>query len=333
MRPTRKNMYYLDDLFERLENNNLRSGLKLPEGVTHKSDLTISWEAQIESKNLSDPKWINPLKERLNKEKVTKEKINIIHVLVPLADKNKENSIADYILNLIKKEKVRWVCDVALSSLNDSKLEVQNEKEYLFELIENKDWQIKLSALGLMKKLDSSYSNRIERVCLDLIEKNQKKSHELSTICEVLVKHGTNKSISKIKEIARGNSKAFTVVSALNALRVIGGNKELDFFIEIFRINRNNDVKSMVIQIICEFGNEKVIDLLIKRTKNILSKARKTKNIYVGDAKPELVHILTFLTSFEDERIKKLISFISIKKLELMDETELKWFMKKMKTI
>ncbi|QCE40351.1 hypothetical protein [Psychroserpens sp. NJDZ02] len=325
-------MDYLDDLFERLENENLRPGLKLPEGVSYKSDLTVSWEARIESKKLSDSKWISPLKERLNKEKITKEKINIIHVLVPLADKNKEHSIADYIINFVKKEKVRWVRDVALSSLNDSQLEIQNEKEYLFELIENKDWQIKLSALGLLKKLDSSYSNRIEIVCLDLIEKNKKKPHELSSICGVLVRHGTEKSITQLKEVAKNNSKAFTVNSALNAIGEIGRDEELDFFIEIFKTNRNNDVKSMVTQSICKFGNESVIDILIKRAKTILSKTRKTNIIYVGGTKPELVHILTFLINFKDDRITKLIDFIMSKKMNLMDETELKWFREEIKT-
>ena len=324
-------MDYLNDLFKRLENENLRPGLKLSEGVSYRSDLTISWEARIESKKLSDSKWIIPLKERLNKEKVTIEKINIIQVLVPLADKNKENSIADYIINFIKKEKTRWVRDVALSSLNDSELEIENEKEYLFELIEDKDWQIKLSALGLLKKLDSSYSHRIENVCLELIEKNQKKPHVLSSICGVLAKHGTNKSIPQIKEIARNNSKAYTVNSALNAVEEIGGKKELDFFIEIFKTNQNNDVKLMITKLICKFGDKNVIDILIKRAKNILSKTRKTNVIYFGGAKPELVHILTFLTDYDDNRITKLITFISSKKIDLMNETELEWFRKEIK--
>lgn len=325
-------MEYLDDLFERLENENLRPGLKLPEGVSYKSDLTISWEARIESKKLTDPKLIKPLQERLNKEKVTKEKINIIHVLVPLAEKNKKNSIADYIINFVKKEKVRWVRDVALSSLNDSQLEIQNEKEYLFELIDNKDWQIKLSALGLLKKLDSSYSSRIETVCLDLIEKNKKKPHELSSICGVLVKHGTNKSITQLKEVAKNNSKAFTVNSALDAIGEINGNKELDFFIEVFQTNRNNDVKSMLTELLCKFGNETIIDILIKRAKSILSKTRKTNVIYTFGTKPELVHILIFLTKYDDKRVTKLIEFIRTKKIELMDETELKWFKEEIKT-
>ncbi|WP_324025208.1 hypothetical protein QSV08_18635 [Maribacter sp. BPC-D8] len=325
-------MDYLDDLFERLENNDLRPGLTLPEGVSYQTNLTVSWNARIESKKLSDPKWISPLKERLNKEKITIEKINIIRVLIPLADKNKENSIADYIITFIKQEKTRWVRDVALSSLNNSELEIINEKEYLFELIKDKDWQIKLSALGLWKKLDKSYSNRIEDVCLDLIEKNQKKPHELSSICGVLAKHGTTKSLPQIKEIAKNNSKAFTVNSAINAVREINGAKELDFFIEIFQTNRNNDVKSMITQVLCEFGGESVIDLLIKRAKNILSKKRKTNMIYVGGSKPELVHILTFLTTYDDKKVNKLIDFIRTKKIELMDETELTWFKEKVKT-
>ena len=100
-------MDYLDDLLERLENENLRPGLKLPKGIKHDSSLTVSWEARIEAENISDPKWINLLKERLNKEKITEKKIHIIQILIPLASKNKEHSIADYMINFVKKEKVR----------------------------------------------------------------------------------------------------------------------------------------------------------------------------------------------------------------------------------
>lgn len=325
-------MDYLDDLFTRLENEDLRPGLELPEGVKYQSNLTVAWEARNEAKNLSDKKWIAPLTERLNKEKITKERINIINVLVPLADKCHDNSVADYIIDLVRKEKVRWIRDVALTALNSSNLEINTEKEYLFELIQNKDWQITLNALGLIKRLDSSYSERIEKICLELLNKYRKKPHELSSICNVLSKHGTKKSIEPIKEIARNNSKAFTVNSALRAVENIDGKNELDFFIEIFQNNRNNDVKSTVSQALCKFGDERAIELLIKRAKSILSKNRKTRTIYVGGAKPELVHILEFLTQHEDKRIDKLIEFISKKRIEFMDETELNWFNKNIKT-
>ena len=324
-------MDYLEDLFERLENDNLRPGLELPEGVNYQSDLTVSWEARIEAKSLSDKKWITPLKERLEKEKITKERINIINVLVPLADKCNDNSIADYIINVVRKEKVRWIRDVALTALNSSKLEINNEEEYLFELVLNKDWQITLNALGLLKRLDSSYASRIESVCLELLDKNKKKPHELSSICGVLSKHGTKKSIEPIKEVARNNSKAFAVNSALRAIENIDGTNELDFFIEVFQNNRNNDVKPIVSQSLCKFGDERVIELLIKRAKNILSKTSKTNTIYVGGTKPELVHILEFLARNQNEKVDKLIEFIRTKKIEFMDETELKWFNEKIK--
>ena len=82
----------------------------------------------------------------------------------------------------------------------------------------------------------------------------------------------------------------------------------------------------------CKFGDERVTELLIKRVKNILSKTRKTNTIYVGGTKPELVHILEFLTRNQNEKVNKLIEFIRTKKIEFMDETELKWFNEKIKT-
>jgi len=322
---------YLDDLFARLENDNIRPGLNLPDGVSYSSDMTISWEARKESKQIDNPDFIPLLKVRLEQEKVTKEKINIIHVLVGLADRIEDHSIADFIINFIRKEKVRWVKDVALGDLVRSNLEIRSEKEYLFELVKNKDWQIKLSSLGLLKKLDHSYSSRIEEVCIELIAQNKKKPHELSTLCGVLSKHGSTNSLDSIKDVATTNSKAFTVNSALGAIAAINGPRELDFFIEVFENNRNNDVKSMSTQALCKYGNESVIDLLIKRSKNILSKARKSNIHYVGGSEPELVHILKFLIKFNDKRIDKLIDFIDSKKIDLMDETELKWYRENIK--
>lgn len=325
-------MNYLDDLFERLENENLRSGYELPEGVKYQSDLTVAWEARIEAINLTDEKWIPLLKQRLEKEKVTIERINIINVLVPLADKCNDNSIGDYIINLVRIEKVRWIRDVALTALNNSKLEINNEKEYLFELTHNKDWQITLNALGLLKKFDTSYSVRIEGSCVELLNEYKKKPHELSSICSVLSKHGTKKSIEPLKQVARNNNKAFTVNSALTAIENIDGSNQIDFFIEIFQNNSNNDVKSIVSQLLCKFGDERVFELLTKRVKSILSKKRKTSYIYVGGTKPELVHILEFLMKFQDKRVNMLLELIRTKKKELLDETELKWFNERITT-
>lgn len=319
-------MDYLDDLFVRLENENLRPGLELPAGVTYKSDLTVAWEALQEAKRLNDPKLIEPLKKRLEGEKITKERINIINVIVFLANNIGENYIADYIISIIRKEKVRWIRSVALTALCDSKIEITSEKEYLFNLIEDKDWQIKLDALELLKRLDYSFSNRIEDCCIKLIEKNKTKPYVLSSICSVLAKHGSFKSINLIKEIAKNDSKAFAVNSALEAISKINGTNELDFFIEIFKNNRNNDVKSVTTRTLCEFGDKSIIELLVNRAKNILANKRKTNIIYVGGSKPELVYILEFLIKFEDMKIAKFIEFVASEKIDFMDETELLWF-------
>ena len=199
---------------------------------------------------------------------------------------------------------------MALFSLSSSKIEIENEKEYLFELVKHKDWQISLDALELVKNFDSSYSSKIEKICLDLIEIRQKKPYVLASICGVLYKHGTTKAISLIKKIATNNSKAFVINSALDTILKIAGTEELDFVI----------------------GDGKVIDLLIKRAKGILSKTRKFNIIYGGN-KPELVHILIFLTNFQDKKVTKLIDFIATKKMSFMDKTELNWFKENIKIV
>ncbi|MEN7551516.1 HEAT repeat domain-containing protein [Rapidithrix thailandica] len=317
---------YLDDLLERLENENLRPGLSLPEGVSFQSDLTIAWEARKEVQMLKDPQFIEPLKVRLEKEKVTKKRVHIIQVLVRIADKAGEHSTADYILDLVRNEKVRWIRDVALTALNHSTLKISKEKEYLFELAKHKDWQIKLNTLGLLYRLGQSYSPRIEEVCLELVKVCKKKPHELSSICHVLSKHGSLKSIESLKDIASTNSKAFTVNAAIRALEEINGANELEFFKALFETNRNNDVKSVITQALCKYGDGSVPDLLIKRVKSILSKPRKTSTVYIGEAQPELVHIFTFLMGQQDTRADTIFDFVRKKKLDLLDTTERKWF-------
>jgi len=321
-------MVYLDDLLERLANDGLRAGVELPKGVSFQSDLTVAWEAWIEAKNLSDPQLIPPLMKSLEKEKETKKRINIINVLVPLADKNDDQLMADYMLKLIKKEKVKWIKDVALSALIHSKLEIKEETEFLFELVNQKVYP----AIDLLSRLDSTYSQRIEQLCLEQIEINKKNPYVLTSICHVLHQHGTIESIKSIQNIARTNSKAFTVNAALATLAKLDGLNGLDFFIEMFENNKIHDVKSMSTQVLCKFGDEKIIHLLIKRAKDILSKARKSNVIYVGGSKPELVHILEFLCKYKDERVGQLIHLIATKKMGLMDETELKWFNEQIKT-
>ncbi|MCG8323462.1 MAG: hypothetical protein MI921_28460 [Cytophagales bacterium] len=317
---------YLQDLLVRLEDRRLRPGITLPEGVKSSSHLTVAHEAHQEINNLSDEQYIPVFQKLLETEKRTINKINLIAYLIRLADKLNRVELGDYVLDLVAKEKTRWVNDVSLRELSQSKLAVKNNRELLFELVKHKDWQIKLSALDLLKKLDSSYSERIEEACLEFIKINKKKPHELSALCGVLSRHGSTKSVEAIKEIARTNSKALAVNAALTAIGEIDGKNQTAFFIEIFESNRNNDVKSTSTQTLCEYGNEKAIPLLVKRAKSLLSKARTSNTIYVGGTKPELVHIFEFLQNNHQKEADQLFKFVEAKKMAFLDETERKWF-------
>ncbi len=316
---------YLQDLIDRIGDDSLREGLTLPEGTSYSSDLTVGWEARIEAKQLTDPKLIKPLKEMLEQEKKTVRKIHILHVLIPLADKNNDHSMSEYILNFVKQEKTRWVRDVALHALSDTNLEIHQEQEYIFELVKHKDWQIQSGALGLMKKLDTSYSSRIEDVCIQLIKVKIKKPYILEHICGVLSRHGTKKCIPSMKDIIKNNTKAYVIQRALIIISKVAGKEELDYFIEFFKTNRNADVKWTITNIVCEHGDKNVVDLVIKRAKSIVSKQRKTHTIYCK-VKPELVIILEFVASVDNDKYKKLIEFIKNKKIDYLDETELRWF-------
>ncbi|MDJ1481789.1 HEAT repeat domain-containing protein [Cytophagaceae bacterium YF14B1] len=317
---------YVNDLIERLGNKNLRPGLSLPPGVIYQSSLTIASEARDEAYELADPDLIEPLKIRLEKEKNTSTRIDIIRLLVRIADRVNDHPIADYILATVRLEKVRWIQDVALESLAESKLEIWNEKEYLFELIQHKHWRIKMNALNLLTTLDSTYSPRIEDFCLTALKSKSTKPNELSWFCNVLSRHGSDKSLDVLKEIARTSDKYYIVNAAASTIAAINGKGELAFFAEILDTNKNNYVKSNQTSILCQFGDDTVVDPLIKRSKAILSKARKTSVTYVGRAKPELVHICEFLLQHRNAKVEEFLYLVKNKKYNMMDETEKKWF-------
>ncbi len=317
---------YINDLFDRLADESLRPGLSLPPGVKYQSDLTVSWEARKEAKQLDDPEYIPILKNKLEKEKKTERRIDVIRILTHLAAKVEDHSIADYLLNKLKKEKVRWIKDVIMDSLNNHRLQVQTEKEFIFELAEHKHWPIKQGALGILSRWDASFSTKIEELCLRQIELNKKKPHELNGLCQVLCNHGSEKSLESLKVIAETNSRAFTINTALIAIKEIGGKDELPFFIDFFKHIRNKDVKPRVSLILCSVGDETIVDLVIKRVEAILKKKRKTNTIYLGGTKPELVHIWIFLLEYMDERVYDLFEYIQRKKMDFLDVPEKEWF-------
>ena len=322
---------YIEDLIIRMEDRNLRPGAVLPKGVKYSSKLTISHDARKEINELNDEDYIPIFQELLKKEKVTINRINLISTLIRLADKFNRNDIADYVLNLVKTEKTRWINDVSLRGLNQSKLEIKNEREILFELANHKDTQIRFDALGLLSKLPKSYHSRIEELCLKQIKKYKTKHHSLRVLASALSRVGTKKSLPDLKEIVIISKKSDTILSAVNAIYKINGGKELDFYLECYHSKRDSFVKKNLIKLICLNGNEEQKEIMIKRVKSLLSKQRKTNWVYSGGTEPELVSIIKFLDKYAEEDSKKLLKWISDKKLDFLDKTESEWINERIK--
>ncbi|MFK7775529.1 MAG: hypothetical protein AB8F94_25530 [Saprospiraceae bacterium] len=323
---------HLKDLLIRLEDRSLRPDAKLPAGVSYSSDLTISYIARQEINEITDIEYIPVFKELLSKEKVTKNKINLITYLIRLADKHNRNDIADYILGLVRKEKTRWVNDVSLSGLNQSTLEVKNEREILFDLATHKDWQIRFDSFGLLSKLPREYHIRIEELCLDQIEQNKLKDHLLRVLASTLSKVGTKKSIPLLKEVIKNSKKTDVILSGLNAVNKLNGTNELNFFLKTYEEKKDSFVKKNLISLITHHGNSEQTELLSKRLKSILSRKRKTNWVYSKGTEPEIVTILNFLDKNNKEEFEKLLKWITVKKMDKLDNTETDWIKEKMKT-
>ncbi len=323
---------HLKKILIRLEDRSLRPGVKLPEGVKSRSDLTVAHVARQEINDISDIEYIPAFQELLSKEKVTINKIHLITYLIRLADKHKRNDIADYILGLVKKEKTRWVNDVSLGGLNQSKLEIQTERKFLFELANHKDWQIKFNSLGLLSKLPKEYHSKIEELCLGQIEQYKSKHHSLSVLASTLSKVGTLKSITPLKEIVHSSKKSDTILSALNAIEKINGNKEFEFYLKTYEEKKDSFVKRNLISLISKYGDGSQSELMRKRLKSILSRKRKTNWIYTKGTEPEIVTILTFLERNSKDEFEKMLKWLAEKKMEQLDKTETDWINGKLKT-
>lgn len=322
---------HLKNLLIRLEDRSLRPGLKLPEGVQSRSDLTVAHAARQEIVEISDEAYIPAFKELLSKEKVTINRINLVTYLIRLADKHGNNDIADYVLSLVKKEKTRWINDVSLRELNQSTLQVQNEKEVLFDLANHKDWQIRFASLGLLSKLPQSYHVRVEDLCLKQIEKYPSKQHSLAALASTLYKVGSSKSLSSLKEIVRCAKKSDTISAALHAIDRINGFNELDFYLQTFTQKRDSSVKKFLISLIAKYGDNTQTELMIKRLKSILSRKRQVHWVYIEGTEPEIVTILKFLGRNSSSESKKILKWIADKKLDLLDETERDWVNERLK--
>lgn len=316
---------YIKDLLERLENQDLRPGLKLPDGVKFSSALTIAHDARKEVNQLDNKDYIPILKKLLSKEKVTIKKIHIIRTLIRVADKLRINEIADYILSFVREEKTRWVKEVAIRGLNESQLQIESEREFLFELAQHKDSKIRFDALGLLSKLSENYHERVEKICLQQIDIYKNKDYSLSVLSRVLLKIGTEKSISALKEIVVESKKSETIVPALEAIYRISNKKEIQFYLENFASKRDTYVKRQLTKLICLSGSEKQSELLTERVKTILRKKRTTNMVYMGGTEPEIVTIIKFLDDHSPKESEKLVNWMRNKKLDFLDETEKKW--------
>jgi len=324
---------YLKDLLIRLEDNSLRPGLKLPKGVSYQSSLTVAYIAQKEIYEITDIDYISAFKELLSKEKSNKNKINLISNLIHLADKHGRNDIADYILSLVKKEKTRWVNEVSLRVLNKSKLEIQTEREILFDLANHKDSVIRFSSLGLLSKLPTEYHSRIEDLCLKQIERYKPKQHfSLSVLASTLANVGSLKSIPSLKEIVNVSKKSDPILSGLHAIDKINGNNELNFFLKVYEDKRDSFVKWRLIILIINYGDISQTPLMIKRLKSILSRKRKTNWVHQKGSDPEIVSILKFLDIQNKIEFNKILKWIVDKKLKYLDKTETDWINERIKT-
>lgn len=309
-----------------MNDDSLREGEVLPPGVSYMSTLTVSDAARTEANNLSDEKYIQPLKEIIETSKEKDIRAHAYNTLLRIANKNSNQEVGDFVMLHLDKEKDKYIIQRALLEFSWGNHSINTQAETLLRFSTHKAWQIRFHALGLLDRLAPVYKPRIEAICLTLAQQYRGRPHDAAAIAGALEMAGTLSAISCLKEMVSENSKSFAVNSALSAIAAINGKQELDYFISCLKDKKDAEVKSQLIQILCTHGNDQIVEILINRATTILAKPRKTKIIYTGNTKPELIHILIFLKQFNNyPSVLKFTHEVLDKKRKNLDETESNW--------
>lgn len=314
----------IEKLISELLDDSLASGESLPEGTSYDSSKTVAFQASKEIQKLEKAS-IDTVKEIILKEKNKDRKSEAYSILRILAEKYNEVELIYFILDNLNLEKTKNIISLHLGGLAWTKLKLTERLDTVLDFAKRKEWQIRHSAIQLLAHY-SIRINDIENLLINIL-KNSKDEYDLSYTNSTLRIVGSRKSIEPLKTVIIENKKTDILTTGIYALSEIDGKNQIDFFIEMMKDKKDSFVKASLTKQITKFSDQRAIELLIERVKKILAKKRNTNMYYGTDQSPEIVYAIEFLRKYEkeNERIPKLLQWIVNKKLEFLDETELKW--------
>ena len=307
---------YLIELINRM---NDESDQKTVAGF--QSSKTISWKALREAEKLEKPEYIDELISYIKQEKNKKNRDRAYFILGKIAKNINDKKTAQFLINRIEKETDKYVIMSMLDRLEDIEKPQETNILPLIDATKNKKWQIRLSAI---RALDLTENELAENRLIEILS-NSKDTSDLTYSNSVLGNIGTRKSIPFLKKMLDNKSQD-VANSALYALIKIAKETEIDTYRE--RLEKGK-LKGYAISGVIEYGDEKDINRITKRIKELLTKKRKVQLI-IENGKTEIVVSLEFLKMFNShkEKYNKLLNWLIEKKKDKLWEIELNWIEK-----
>lgn len=308
-----------DYLIELINRMNDESDQKMVAG--YESSKTISWKAFREAEKIENPEYIDELISYIQQEKNKKNRNRAYFVLGKIAKNIDDKKTAQFFINRIEKETDKYVIMSMLDRLEDIDKPQETNILPLIDATKNKKWQIRLSAIDALNLT----TNELAENRLIEILSNSKDTSDLTCSNSVLGKIGTRKSIPFLKKMLDVKSQD-VANSALYALMKIAKETEIDTYRE--RLEKGKQ-KGYAISGVIEYGDEKDINRITKRIKELLIKKRKVQ-VILENGKTEIIISLEFLKmfNFHKEKYNKLLNWLIEKKKDKLWEMELNWIEK-----
>lgn len=313
----------IEKLITELLDDTIAPGEKLSSGVSFDSSKTVAFKAKKKIDKL-DSKYVPILKEIIVLEKNKNRKSEAYSILTNIAKRTNDSEIVDFLLNQLQTEKGKSFIGLKLMGFYWTDVRLMNNVNIVLDFAKEKNSLIKHSAIQLLSLFDSD-RNKIEKFLLQILEES-KDTYDIYYAHITLQTIGTKKSVEFLKRSIISSKKSDNLITGIYALGFIDGENQVDFFLELLSSKKDNFVKSTITEFITKHSDERAIDTMIDRIKQILSRKR-TRNIHYGnEQKPEIIYILHYLNKYEniDLKIMKLKKWIVDRKMDFLDETETK---------
>jgi len=265
---------------------------------------------------------VSELKEVVITEKRKTKRIEAYSVLAAIAKRTNDSSIIEFLIERLTNENGKSLIGQQLMNFYWTKIPLFNNSHIVIDFAKANHNSIRHGAIQLLSLFEKGNS-QIEDFLISLLGRTED-PYDVYYTHITLQSIGSIKSVESLKKSIQESKKSDNLITGVYALGFIDGENQVDFFLDLFPLSRDSFVKSTLTEFITEHADNRAIDVMIQRTKQILSRKCKRNMHYGTNQKPELIHALLYLTRYEniDLRIPKLKRWIGEKKMDFLDDTE-----------